>query len=97
MITFKYFNVLRVYENDNMININSGYIKNQKLLPKGVPLNNMQKFKIMPQKCQQCATTLKNKKKYYLGDIINFDTGFWTYEKICKNCNHSNILGSINE
>ena len=89
--TFINFKCLRVYGNDTMITKNGELVLRKEKLPDGAPFVNRDKFKSMPQKCQQCNTILKNKKKYYIGKIVNLDSGFWTYEKICKRCENPNI------
>jgi len=93
--TFINFKGLRVYGNDTM-RIENGELKiRTETLPKGVPFLNYERFKNMPQKCQQCSTVLKNKKKYYLGNIVKFDTGYWTFQKICRKCGNPNIAKVI--
>ena len=62
-------------------------------LPDGVPFLNYDYFKKMSQKCQQCSTSLKNKKKYYIGEPIVFDNGFWTFKKVCRQCGNQNFTG----
>lgn len=49
------------------------------------------KFVDMPKKCEQCNTTLKNTKKYYLSKISVKKSGYWSVGKVCSSCNHENF------
>ena len=49
------------------------------------------KFVDMPKKCEQCGTTMKNPKKYYLSRVSEKKSGYWSIGKVCKVCNHENF------
>lgn len=59
--------------------------------PAGCPFLERTRYKSMPKKCNRCRTTLKGKKKYYLGDIVKLKHDYWTFEKVCTRCGNRNL------